>query len=446
MKNDCSITETTSINNDSRVDVSSLGGLGTQCRRQRFASFTPAICAKPSSYPVSVAKEVGNHPEYANSIHIVQDKLSLLAHSAGSYPVFVAKEVGNHLESGHCINVTACYPFYRKGKGKASMKDTKQSVTGIKEVDDLVVRIKNLEEIFSNLRNRKPKQKEVRLETDDETSLNDDTYSNDDKSSNDDTSSSEDLINYLSTRDIQWQLPKNTQEEQPKPLYVPIKTQEEEPLQIHIVYPHSHFASNTLPSTSSNEMYMEEEEVVFIIHTKGYFEYDPLRLKLLHTDNDVHSFFDVAVKNGSIHLYVAHKKQNLGKYYYKNMEWEEDDAGLRCCSSTPFHTRFKRKISKSKKTGVIHDEGASRKREKSLVNGGSKGKEKLFEDECMCGNGNEGVVTIYKRAMVNRKAKMVEVVGAVKTRRDRGVVIKGKEEVVSKRGVGSRKMHGTSVK
>ncbi|GJY50640.1 hypothetical protein Tco_0441487 [Tanacetum coccineum] len=171
-------------------------------------------------------------------------------------------------------------------------------------------------------------------------------------------------------------------------------------------------------------------------------------LKLLHTDNDVHSFFDAALKNGSIHLYVAHKKQNLGKYYYKNMEWEEDDAGLRYCSSTPFDTRFKRKISKSKKTGVIHDEGAGRKRKKSLVNrgnkgkekvfedegadkkqkktlvnGGSKGKEKVFEDECMCSNGNQGVVTIYKRAMVNGKAKMVEVVSAVKTGRNRGVVI-----------------------
>ncbi|GJZ38909.1 hypothetical protein Tco_0585472 [Tanacetum coccineum] len=358
----------------------------------------------------------------------------------------------------------------RKGKGKASMKDTKQKVTGIKEVDDLEVRIKNLKEIFSNLRNRKLKQKEVRLETDDETSLIDDTYSNDDKSSNDDTSSSEDLINYLSTRDIQWQLPKNTQEEQPKPLYVPIKTKEEEPLPLHIVYPHSHFALNEFP----DEMYMEKDEVVFKIHTKGYFEYDPLRyvnglvscvfafthdkdvfprclnhimseidehkwalfyripkksldkgLKLLHTDNDVHSFFDVAVKNGSIHLYVAHKKQNLGKYYYKNMEWEKDDVGLRCCSSIPFDTRYKRKIRKSKKTGVIHDEGAGRKRKKSLVNEGSKGKEKVFEDE-----GNKGVVTIYKRAMVNGKAKMVEVEGAVKTGRERGVVIGGKEEVV----------------
>ncbi|GJT59784.1 hypothetical protein Tco_1003317 [Tanacetum coccineum] len=82
------------------------------------------------------------------------------------------------------------------------------------------------------MKDTKQKVTEVRLETDDETT------SNDDKSSNDDTSSSEDLINYLSTRDIQWQLPKNTQEEQPKPLYVPIKSEEEEPLPLHIVYPH----------------------------------------------------------------------------------------------------------------------------------------------------------------------------------------------------------------
>nr|GEV82567.1 phospholipase-like protein [Tanacetum cinerariifolium] len=38
--------ETASMNNDSRVDVSSLGGLGTQFHRQRFSSFTSAICAK----------------------------------------------------------------------------------------------------------------------------------------------------------------------------------------------------------------------------------------------------------------------------------------------------------------------------------------------------------------------------------------------------------------
>ncbi|GJZ31532.1 hypothetical protein Tco_0576579 [Tanacetum coccineum] len=225
---------------------------------------------------------------------------------------------------------------------------------------------------------------------------------------------------------------------------------------------------------AGDEMFLELDEVVFKIHTKGYFEYDPLRyvngsvhcvssftrdkdvfqqcheyiiseidepkwalfyckpkkslekgLKLLHTDNDVHLFIDAAVNNGSINLYVSHKKQNLGKYYYKNMEWEEDDAGLRCSSSTPFSTRVKTKISKRKKTSVIHDEGDDRK--KSLVTGGP---------------------------MVNGKAKMVEDVGAVKRGKERGVVIEdggfsndgGKETVVTKRAIGSRKMEGKSVK
>ncbi|GKC06302.1 hypothetical protein Tco_0997912 [Tanacetum coccineum] len=209
-----------------------------------------------------------------------------------------------------------------------------------------------------------------------------------------------------------------------------------------------------------SEMDMEKDDVVFKIHTKGHFEYDPLRLMNINGH-----YSTVYQKN---HLTkVAHKKQHL--------EWEEDDAGLRCCSSTPFDTRYKRKISKSKKTGVIHDEGAGRKRKKSLVNGGNKGKEKVFEDEgadkklkktlvnggskgkenvfedegadikrnktlvnggskgkekVFEDEGNQGVVTIYKRAMVNGKAKMVEVEGAVKTGRDRGVVIGGKEEVV----------------
>ncbi|GKC96923.1 hypothetical protein Tco_1162365 [Tanacetum coccineum] len=191
---------------------------------------------------------------------------------------------------------------------------------------------------------------------------------------------------------------------------------------------------DTLLGETFDEMYMEEEEeVVFTIHTKGYFLYDPLRyvnglvsyvcafthdkdvfprclnhimseinehkwalfyripnksldkgLKLLHTDNDVHSFFDDAVKNGSIHL-------------------------------------VKTKISKRKKTSVIHDEGDDRR--KYLVTGGRKGKEKVIEDEGICSNGNKADVSIYKRAMVNGKAEMVEDVGAVKRGKERGVVI-----------------------
>ncbi|GJR34580.1 hypothetical protein Tco_1210264 [Tanacetum coccineum] len=144
-----------------------------------------------------------------------------------------------------------------------------------------------------------------------------------------------------------------------------------------------------------HEMCMEQEEVVIKIHTKCHFEYDPLRsrkikgiilqftkkslekgLKLFHIDNDVYSFFESA---------------------------EEEDDGLRCSSSTPFTTRYKRKISKSTM-------------------------------------GSKHVVTTCKRALVNGKAKMVEDVGVVKGE------VGGKGEVVSKQGVRSRKMHRSIVK
>ncbi|GJV44824.1 hypothetical protein Tco_1429360 [Tanacetum coccineum] len=46
--------------------------------------------------------------------------------------------------------------------------------------------------------------------------------------------SSDDLINFLSGCDPQWQLPKQTQKEEPKPLDVPMQTEEEEPMPIYI--------------------------------------------------------------------------------------------------------------------------------------------------------------------------------------------------------------------
>ncbi|GJZ31534.1 hypothetical protein Tco_0576581 [Tanacetum coccineum] len=125
--------------------------------------------------------------------------------------------------------------------------DTKQKVTCIKDVEDLQVRIEKLEEIFSYLRNRKLKQKEVILGTDDETSSKDDT------SSNDEISLSEYLINYLFARDVEWQLPKNTQEDPPKPHYDPIKTEVEEPLRLDIVYPHSHVVSSVMGTNKTGK-------------------------------------------------------------------------------------------------------------------------------------------------------------------------------------------------
>nr|GEU32233.1 phospholipase-like protein [Tanacetum cinerariifolium] len=180
---------------------------------------------------------------------------------------------------------------YDKGTGKAIMKDKKQKLTGIKEVDELEQRIKNVDKSFLNFRDKKLKQKEMIFISDDDTSSNDDT--------------SKDSHDYLSENSF------------------------------------------------FDEMCMEQEEVVFKIHTKGHFQYDPLR-------------------------------------------------------------------------------------EKKTKKGAHKGNEKVFEDEGMCSKESKPVVTIYKRALVNGKVKMVEEVGVVKTGRDIGVVIieaefnnvRGKEEVV----------------
>ncbi|GJT03261.1 hypothetical protein Tco_0824430 [Tanacetum coccineum] len=176
------------------------------------------------------------------------------------------------------------------------------------------------------------------------------------------------------------------------------------------------------------------DEVVFKIHKNGYFELDPLRyvngsvssvsaftcdrdifpaclnwilssilenkwalfyclpnkslekgLKLIHTDNDVHSFFADAERRGKIHLYVTHKQQALGKFYLKNMVWLEEDASLRCSSSSPFSTRIKRKSHKTTKEcgrknlrgkeKMVDDEPLGRK----LLKTSRKGKEKMDE-------------------------------------------------------------------
>ncbi|GKF15723.1 hypothetical protein Tco_0057185 [Tanacetum coccineum] len=95
-----------------------------------------------------------------------------------------------------------------RGKGKAIMKDKKQELTEIKEVDDLEQRIKNLEAIFSHLRDKKLKQKEVVVISDDDKYSDDDTS----KDSQDYLSEdfSEDLIKFLSSRDPQWQFPKQS--------------------------------------------------------------------------------------------------------------------------------------------------------------------------------------------------------------------------------------------
>ncbi|GKA57953.1 hypothetical protein Tco_0757141 [Tanacetum coccineum] len=175
------------------------------------------------------------------------------------------------------------------------------------------------------------------------------------------------------------------------------------------------------------------DEVVFKIHKNSYFEFDPLRyvngivssvsafscdrdifptcldwillqiienkwalfyylpnksleqgLKLIHTDNDVHSFFPHDESIGKIHLYIAHKKQELGRYYFRNMVWVEEDAGLRCLSSTSFSTMIKRLYGKISKEGRIKKVKSRMVDDEPLVRKSIKtsrmGKEKIYDE------------------------------------------------------------------
>ncbi|GJU01330.1 hypothetical protein Tco_1111668 [Tanacetum coccineum] len=106
-------------------------------------------------------------------------------------------------------------------------------------------------------------------------------------------------------------------------------------------------------------------------------------LKLIHTDKDVHTFFVDAKMNGKIHLYIGHKQQDLGRYYLRNMVWVEEDAGLRCSSSTPLSTRIKRKraqksmevLRKKVNLRMVDDEPVGRK----SIPTSRKGKEIMYE-------------------------------------------------------------------
>ena len=62
-------------------------------------------------------------------------------------------------------------------------------------------------------------------------------------------------------------------------------------------------------------------------------------LTLLHTDNDVRRMYDLADENGSMDVYIVHELQPLSQFYFKNMVWQEEDAGMRCGSATPFKRR-----------------------------------------------------------------------------------------------------------
>ncbi|GJX68061.1 hypothetical protein Tco_0303788 [Tanacetum coccineum] len=168
---------------------------------------------------------------------------------------------------------------------------------------------------------------------------------------------------------------------------------------------------------------------------------NPLKqgLKLIHTNNDVHTLLELASRNGSIDLFVAHKQQRLAQYHLKNIDLEgtyeevmglvEDDANLRCSSSSPFetrhpfHTRHKKKRNDSNQTWcglnkklmrgvslerkVVVTKGQNSVRKGKQKSAG-KGKQKVSEGESELGKKKNVVVPNYKRPMEKGKGIMVE--------------------------------------
>ncbi|GKE22738.1 hypothetical protein Tco_1434250 [Tanacetum coccineum] len=133
-----------------------------------------------------------------------------------------------------------------QGKGEGNYQRGRARFTRTKGCADLEHRIKNLEALFTHLRDQKLKQNEVVVKLEVVVKSEVEVKSEDDKSSEDDKcseDSSEELIKFLSRRNLQWQFPKQSHEEEPKP--VPSNTEEEDLLPLDIVYPVEEIASSS---------------------------------------------------------------------------------------------------------------------------------------------------------------------------------------------------------
>nr|GEV43642.1 phospholipase-like protein [Tanacetum cinerariifolium] len=95
------------------------------------------------------------------------------------------------------------------------------------------------------------------------------------------------------------------------------------------------------------------------------------------------------------------------------------DDTLSCSSSTPISSKLKRNSSKKIKEGLRKKEKATGR---TLIDLCDKGKEKVDEFPAVAPTKeHQVVVTNYKRAIVNRKAKMVEVVAPIQENVDVGI-------------------------
>ncbi|GJS04493.1 hypothetical protein Tco_0321001 [Tanacetum coccineum] len=99
------------------------------------------------------------------------------------------------------------------------VRDNKQKVTGIQELDELEERINNVEAIYFKLRDIKVKQKEVIIISDDEKSLDAPKMTHEKEPK---------LVD----------VPKQTHEEEATSLDVPVHTMEQEAKPLDVVNPH----------------------------------------------------------------------------------------------------------------------------------------------------------------------------------------------------------------
>ncbi|PWA75672.1 hypothetical protein CTI12_AA240840 [Artemisia annua] len=138
---------------------------------------------------------------------------------------------------------------------------------------------------------------------------------------------------------------------------------------------------------------------------------------LIHTDNDVRRFFDQSFSNGSIDLYIAHKFQPLSKgQKTKRVLNIDTDGRLNAndtgCSGTGEYSMF-HQVGVQPEHPNGPDQGKSKICEEGLpesnvIMGRKKLKQTLNGSESLKETGFK-VVKTYRKAVINGRAKMVEV-------------------------------------
>ncbi|GJX28557.1 hypothetical protein Tco_0236636 [Tanacetum coccineum] len=120
---------------------------GTKRCRHSTSSSTSALVNPSSSHPIDDENIENNdgisRASSCSPTRFVNSLSNNIPQVFSNAPITSVVMVSGYMPSLFYLNDD-------KGKGKAIMKDKKQKLTGIKEVDELEKRIKNVEAIFSS--------------------------------------------------------------------------------------------------------------------------------------------------------------------------------------------------------------------------------------------------------------------------------------------------------